>query len=105
MSGSAQGAAYTDGTVRPRGRGRTPRTTTLRLTRGEAGLLAERCRNGELGETIGRLGTGFDPSVGKLALTDAEIGRLIRQCSYGAGPGPGILRKIFVRALSELLVG
>jgi len=47
----------------------------------------------------------LDRASGEIRLTDRELGKIIRYCSYGPGGFQSDLRLIFARSIGELLSG
>ncbi|WP_147150829.1 hypothetical protein [Neoasaia chiangmaiensis] len=47
----------------------------------------------------------LDAETGEIRLTDCELGKIIRYCSYGPGGFQNELRRIFKRSIDDLLRG
>ncbi|MCG4261377.1 hypothetical protein K6W36_12455 [Acetobacter senegalensis] len=47
----------------------------------------------------------LDLRTGEIALNDAELGKIVRYCSYGPGGFQSVLKKIFLRSIEDMLHG
>ena len=77
----------------------------FRLNSDETELLVAQAGVGGFQQRFSTLIPRLDRDAGTIRINDADLGKIVRYCSYGPGGWQGDLRKIFLRSIQKLLAG